>query len=95
MTDDPGPVGGSLEAFVDSEGLRAEIYADAIKDVIAWQFEQASLGTMKGELATAMWTSRGQINRVLAPENVAVSLDTLVHAAAALGKKLKIELVDL
>jgi transcriptional regulator with XRE-family HTH domain len=86
-----------LEAFLDSEGLRDEVYAEAIKDVIAWQFEQArqSLGMTNGEVATAMGTGRGQINRVLAPENVAVSLDTLVRAAAALGKKLKIELVDL
>jgi hypothetical protein len=41
-----------------------------------------------------MHTSRSQIDRVLDPGNVAVSLDMLNRAVVALGKRLKIELVD-
>ena len=39
-------------------------------------------------------STRTQVKRVLDPQNVAVSLDTLDRAARSVGKKLKIELVD-
>jgi hypothetical protein len=40
-----------------------------------------------------MSTSRSQLDRILDPENDRVQLDTLVHAANVLGRKLHIELV--
>jgi len=93
---DPGPVGATLDSYLEENGIRDEVYSAAIKDVIAWQFEQARLanGMSKVRLASAMKTSRTQVERVLDPQNVAVSLDTLVRAAAALGKRLKVELED-
>jgi hypothetical protein len=93
---DPGPAGDTLESFLDEQGLHEEIYTAAIKKVLAWQFEEARKAAQIGKvaLANAMHTSRSQIDRVLDPENVAVSLDTLNRAAMALGKRLKIELVD-
>ena len=44
-------------------------------------------------MARRMNTSRFQLNRVLDPENVGVSLDTLNRAAAAVGRKVRLELV--
>ena len=41
-----------------------------------------------------MHTSRGQVNRLLDPVNTRVALHTLYRAAAVLGKKLKVELID-
>jgi hypothetical protein len=48
----------------------------------------------KTDLAMAIKTSRSQLDHVLDPENVTVSLDTLNRAAFALSKRLRIELVD-
>lgn len=97
MTDnDPGPLGQSFEDFLTEQGIRDEVYSTALKRVLAWQFETARKNAKLGktDLARAMKTSRTQIDRVLDPENVAVSLETLSRAAQALGKRLKIELVD-
>ena len=47
----------------------------------------------KTEMARRMNTSRFQLNRVLDPENVGVSLDTLRHAAPAVDRKVRLELV--
>ena len=93
---DPGPVGDSLENLLEEEGVRDEVYSTAIKKVLAWQFEEARKTAHLGKvaMASAMHTSRSQIDRVLDPENVAVSLDMLNRAAVALGKRLKIELID-
>jgi len=41
-----------------------------------------------------MKTSRSQLDRLLDPGNVTVQLDTVMKAAAALGKDMHIELVN-
>ena len=93
---DKGPVGDTLESFLKKEGIRDQVYDAAIKRVVAWQFEEArkARAFTKGALAKSMGTSRSQVDRVLDPDNVAVSLDMLNRAAVALGKRLKIELED-
>lgn len=95
-TTDKGPVGDTLEAFLGEVGVRDEVYAIAVKRVIAWQLEQARKARhlKKTQLANAMGTSRSQLDRVLDPSNTAVSLDLLSRAAQAVGKKLNLELVD-
>ena len=67
----------------------------AIKEVIAWQLAEAMKAEhiTKTEMARRMSTSRFQLDRVLDPENVGVSLDTLNRAAAAIGRKVRLELV--
>ncbi|HYC05745.1 MAG TPA: helix-turn-helix transcriptional regulator [Azospirillaceae bacterium] len=89
-------LGGTLEDLLAEEGIRDEVYDEAVKRVIAWQFEQAMQadGVAKAALAKAMGTSRTQVDRILDPENVAVSLETLDRAARALGKRLRITLED-
>ncbi|MBW8284642.1 MAG: helix-turn-helix domain-containing protein [Rhizobium sp.] len=96
MNDLQPSVGGSLEDFLDEIGEREEIYGEAIKRVLTWQIEAArkKQAISKSDMAARMGTSRTQVNRVLDPHNVAVSLDTLDRAARSVGKRLKIELID-
>ena len=90
------PLGETFEDFLDSLGLREKVYDTAIKRVVAWQLEKArkKSAMTKGELASGMKTSRSQVDRVLDPDNITVSLQLLNRAAMAMGKHLKIELVD-
>jgi antitoxin HicB len=43
--------------------------------------------------ACRMGTSRAHLNRMLDPENDKVQLDTVQRAAAAIGRKVRMELV--
>jgi hypothetical protein len=45
-------------------------------------------------MAKRMHTSRAALNRLLDPDNPSVTLLTMDRAAAVLGKRLKVELVD-
>ena len=96
MSDLQPSVGGSLEDFLDEIGEREEIYGEAIKRVLTWQIEDArkKQSISKSDMAARMGTSRTQVNRVLDPQNVTVSLDTLDRAARSVGKRLRIELID-
>lgn len=96
MTDHVDPAGDTFESFLEVIGIREDIYGEAIKKAIAWQLDEArnAAGMSKGALAKHMKTSRTQVDRVLDPTNVAVSLETLDRAAQALGKRLEIRLVD-
>jgi len=38
---DPGPAGGTLEAYLADTGLRDEVYAAAVKDVTPHPFDGA------------------------------------------------------
>ncbi|MGB5736176.1 MAG: hypothetical protein WBM40_17200 [Thiohalocapsa sp.] len=66
------------------------------KGVLAWQLQQAmeSQHLSKVEMAKRMQTSRSQMDRLLDPDNDKVQLDTMNRAAAVVGKRLKIELID-
>ena len=91
-----GPVGETFEDFLEEQGIRDEVYEHAIKAVLAWQLAEAMRrqNLTKKALAEKLGTSRTEIYRVLDPQNEAVSLGTLKRAAAALGKRLKLDLVD-
>jgi hypothetical protein len=93
---DVSPIGSSFESFLEEEGLLQSVDEAAIKEVIAWQVaqEMKGRGLTKTSLASAMHTSRSQVDRLLDPTNTGLALHTLYRAAAVLGKKLKIELVD-
>lgn len=90
-----GRVGSSFDAFLKEQGRYEETQAVAIKRVLAWQIEQAMEreAVSKTEMARRMNTSRSQLDRLLDPENHAVSLETLTRAAHAVGRTLKLELV--
>lgn len=89
-----GKVGGSFESFLIEQGSLTETTSRAIKRVLAYQLEQAmqKQSLTKRALAAKMQTSRSQVDRVLDPENEGVTLKTLMDAAKAVGRELKIEL---
>ena len=88
--------GSSFDEFLEEEGIREEVESAAIKRVLAWQFEQEMSRQQKTKQAMAreLKTSRSQLDRLLDPENTAVSLDTLARAARVLGKRLVLEVRD-
>lgn len=88
-------IGSDFDDFLAEEGILAEVEAAAIKRVIAFQFQQEMerSNLTKTELAAKMNTSRASVNRLLDPENVSVTLQTLEKAALAIGKKLRVEFV--
>jgi predicted XRE-type DNA-binding protein len=90
-----GRIGSSFDDFLKAEGRYEETQSVAIKRVLAWQIEQAMKKEQvtKTEMARRMNTSRSQLDRLLDPENHAVSLETLTRAAHAVGRSLKLELV--
>jgi antitoxin HicB len=88
--------GSNFDDFLEEEGYRDEVESVAIKRVLAWQFEQEMSRQQKTKkaMATALKTSRSQLDRLLDPQNTAVSLDTLTRAAHVLGKRLVLEIRD-
>lgn len=90
-----GRVGSSFDEFLKSEGRYEETQAIAIKRVLAWQIVEAMKDgdVSKAEMARRMETSRSQLDRLLDPENHAVSVETLARAAHAVGRSLKVELI--
>lgn len=88
--------GSTFDSFLEKEGIREEVEAVAIKRVLAWQLEQAMRKEQKTKQAMAkqLHTSRSQLDRLLDPQNVSVTLDTITRAARALGKRVIIRVAD-
>lgn len=88
--------GSTLDEFLAGEGVIEEFQARAIKEVLAWQLTQAmkERKLSKSKLAKQMGTSRTQIDRVLDPDAGNVTIETLQRAAALVGRRVKIELVE-
>jgi len=88
--------GSTFDSFLEEEGIREEVEAVAIKRVLAWQLSRAMQKHRKTKRAMAeqLHTSRSQLDRLLDPQNVSVTLDTITRAARALGKRLIIRIAD-
>jgi len=88
--------GSSFDSFLEEEGIREEAEMLAIKRVLAWQLEQAMREQRKTKQAMAkeLHTSRSQLDRLLDPQNVSVSLETITRAARVLGKRVTIRITD-
>ena len=88
-------IGSNFDDFLAQEGLLDAANASAAKRVIAWQLAEAmkQAGITKTEMAVRMHTSRAAVNRVLYQDDTALTLETLSKAAAALGCRLRFELV--
>jgi antitoxin HicB len=88
-------LGSSFEDFLREEGTLEETTNRAIKRVLARQLKQlmAAQELSKSEMARRMRTSRPALNRLLDPDNDAVTLNTLQKAAGAVGRELRLELV--
>ncbi len=85
----------ALDDFLQGEGKRDEFEAVAIKEVLAWQIEEAMKTNKisRNGLAKRMKTSRSQIGRLLDPKDGNVTLTTLQRAANIVGRRLRLELV--
>jgi antitoxin HicB len=88
--------GSTFDSFLEEEGIREEVEAVAVKRVIVWQLAEAMRKKKKTKraLAKELNTSRSQLDRLLDPVNVAVSLQTITRAAKALGKRVTIRIAD-
>lgn len=86
--------GSSFESFLQEEGILPEVEEVAVKRVLAWQLSQEMRRQSKTKQAMAreLHTSRAQLDRLLDPQNISVSLAALAKAANALGKSLVIRI---
>lgn len=87
-------IGSSFNDFLKEDGIYEETSSVAIKRVIAYQIEQEmkAQNISKSKMAELMNTSRAVVNRLLNPNNDALTLNTLKSATEALGKRLNISI---
>ncbi len=87
--------GSDFDDFLAEEGILEEVSARAHKRLLALQLQDAlnEMNLTKTELAERMETSRSQVDRLLDPDNTAVTLESLERLARAVGKQLTIGLV--
>jgi len=87
-------IGSSFESWLDEQGLREEATAAALKSVLSLQIAAAmkDKGLTKTHMAEIMQTSRAQVDRLLDPQNMNATLETLLRAAKAVGRELHLEL---
>jgi antitoxin HicB len=86
--------GSNFDDFLRDEAIFEDVQAAAVKralaEAVAEAIKEAKLS--KVEMARRMGTSRSQLDRVLDPAYTAVQLDTLIKAASAVGRDLRISL---
>ena len=87
-------IGSSFDDFLKEEAMLEEVTAVAMKRVIAWQIAQEMKAQQltKTALAKRMHTSRAALNRLLDENDSSLTFTTLASAAAALGKKVNLQL---
>ena len=87
-------IGSSFDDFLKEEAMLEEVTAVAMKRVISWQIvqEMKAQQLTKTALAKRMHTSRAALNRLLDENDSSLTLTTLASAAAALGKKINLQL---
>ena len=81
---------------MQEEAILEEVTAVAMKRVISWQIAQEMKAQQltKTALAKRMHTSRAALNRLLDENDASLTLTTLASAAAALGKKVNLQLIS-
>ncbi len=87
-------IGSNFDDFLAEEGLLAEAEAAAVKRVVAYQIQEMmeKEELSKSEFARRMNTSRSALDRLLDPDNVSITLQTLERAAIALDKRLEVKI---
>jgi len=88
--------GSTFDSFLEEEEILAASEAVALKRLIAWQIEQAMAEKKitKNAMAKRLSTSRTQIDRLLDPAHVGVSIETVARAAKVVGKRVTFQVVD-
>jgi len=86
--------GSDFDEFLKEEGILEEVTARAHKRLLALQLDEAMEQSRitKTQPAERLQTSRSQLDRLLDPDNTAVTLDSLERLARAVGRELKVEL---
>jgi predicted XRE-type DNA-binding protein len=94
MTINEKYIGSDFEDFLEEEGILQEVTEASIKRVLAFQIKQEMehKGLSKAAMAKKMNTSRPSLDRLLNPDNAAVTLKTMMKAATVLGRSLRLEL---
>lgn len=88
-------VGSSFDDFLISEGIHEEVKSEALASVLAWlQDEMERQALSKSAMAARMGTSRSQVDRLLQGEMEDIRFGTFFKAARALGKDVRITLVN-
>jgi hypothetical protein len=87
-------MGSSIDDFLKEEDIFEEAQAQAVKEVVAWQLDEAmrKRKISKNKMAALLKTSRTQVDRLLNPKND-ITLSSLQRAAAMVGRRVMIELV--
>ena len=87
-------MGSGVDDFLKEEGIFEEAQAQAIKEVVAWQLDEAmrKKRISKNRMARLLKTSRTQVDRLLNPKSD-ITLSSLQRAAAMVGRRVMIELV--
>jgi antitoxin HicB len=85
--------GSNFDDFLAEEGILEEVSARALKRLLAMQLSEIMEAAQmsKSQLAESLHTSRSQVDRLLDPDNTAVTLASLDRLARAVGKQLRIE----
>ena len=89
-----GRIGQTYDDFLKAEGRSEESTNQAVKRVLAYQLAATMKDQQlsKAALARKLKTSRSQLDRLLDPDNTHVTLDALIRAARAVGRRLRLEL---
>jgi antitoxin HicB len=87
-------IGSAFDDFLAEDGLLESCEEQAIKEILADQIKDAmqTEGLNKAAMARRMNTSRQALDRLLDPANTGVTLHTMQRAAAAVGRRLTLEL---
>ena len=89
-------VGSDFDDFLKEDGIFDKVQALAVKRVLAHQLElgMRAKRLTKTSMAKRMGTTRAQLDRLLDPDNPSATLASVVKAANAVGKRVKISLVN-
>ncbi len=89
------PKGSNFDEFLTEEVMLEECTINAVKRVVSMQIqdEMKAQHLTKKSMADKMHTSRSLLDRLLDENDTSLTLSTLVGAATALGKSLRVELV--
>jgi antitoxin HicB len=85
--------GSNFDDFLEEEGILEEVSAKAHKRLLSLQLMDImnESNINKTELAKRLQTSNLQLENILDPNNINITLASLEKIACAVGKKLKIE----
>ena len=90
-----GHTGSDFDDFLKEEGIFEEVTARAQKRLLGLQLADAmkQSNLTKVQLAKRLGTSRSQLDRLLDPDNTAITLESMQRLAEAVGRQLRFGLV--